>query len=153
MSGRERAAEMINEIVPSDVEFARELLNSNHTDAEILTHLASRGIQPAAAAALLDDLRHGRKPSVWQPPLSGQFRTRGASRRHPRGQAAPDPVPASRHSYHRQSRRNIGIPWWFVLLVLVFVFALGYALFEASRHIPEGTVGPDKHEIPPPPGK
>ena len=55
---------MIHEILESDVAVARELINSNHPDTEIVAVLASRGIEPAKTTRLLDNLHHGRKPTI-----------------------------------------------------------------------------------------
>jgi hypothetical protein len=58
---------MIHEIVSSDVEFARGMMDSGHPDTELLAYLATRGLDPAKAAQLVDDLRHGREPSAQLP--------------------------------------------------------------------------------------
>jgi len=58
---------MTHDILPSDVECAKAMLDSSHSDAEILAFLATRGIEPAKAGGLVDDLRHGRHPSVQLP--------------------------------------------------------------------------------------
>jgi hypothetical protein len=147
--GGNETLDMIHEILPSDVEFARGMLHSSHTDAEILACLAARGIQATQAAALVNDLRHGRQPSAqlpfepartFHPPIAG-------------AQTVPEPRPAPRHHAHRKSHQPKGIPWWFVVLVLIFVLALGYILFETGRTISTDSANPEKQVIPSPPGK
>jgi len=144
------ASDMIHEILQSDVELARGMLDSSHTDAEILSYLASRGIEAAKAAQLVDDLRHGRAPIV-QSPFGPDLSSSGA-RAKPRAAMPEAAAPAQppRHHSHRRRHGGGGIPWWFVLLAVIFLLALGYALFETDTHV---STNADKHDIPPPPGK
>jgi hypothetical protein len=145
---------MIHEILPSDVEFTRGMINSSHTDAEILACLASRGIGPAEAAALVDDLRHGREPSAEMPFRLGQRGPAATGRPQAAARDAPPQSHPERHrSHHRRSHRSSGMPWWFVLLVLVFLLALAYALFLAGSSVSTNAVDTGRHEIPPAPGK
>ena len=148
--GLERS-NMIHEILPSDVEFAREMLHGSHSDAEILTALASRGIEPARATELVEDLRHGRKPSfqVQFGPGSSAHRAKrgpGTATEDPR-QAAGSPKPHSRHRRHKRS----GGAWWFVLLAVIFVWALWYAWFKSGPS--QELIDFDKHRIPDAPTK
>jgi hypothetical protein len=137
---------MIHEILPSDVEFARGMLDSARSDAEILSFLASRGIEPAKAAELLDDLRHGRTPDVPVAFMLGQ--------RHEPADAVRSPLPAAQpHRAHGRKHRHRSFPWWFVLLLGIFLLALGYAFFEAGSGVVGERLDQDKHEIPPPPHK
>ena len=76
---------MIHEIVSSDVDFARGMMGSGHPDAEILAYLASRGLDPAKAAQLVVDLRHGRKPDTQLPLSSVQPVTAWSEPVKPRG--------------------------------------------------------------------
>ena len=151
--GREPSG-MIHEILSSDVEFAKGMLGSSHSDAEILAYLASRGIDPAKAVELLDQLRHGRKPDT--PPA---FVPGGAG--HPAtesGRAAgADAFPASgsrrKHSHGRRRYKQPSMPWWFILLAAIFILALAYAFFEMGSDVSKESVDKVKHELPPPPGK
>jgi hypothetical protein len=144
---------MIHEILPSDVEFAREMLHASHSDAEILTALASRGIEPARAAQLVEDLRHGRKPNS-----QAQFALGSSARRPKRepGTATEDAPPAAGsqqpHSRHRRHNRS-GVSWWFVLLVVIFLWALWYAWFKAGADPSQDLIDFDKHRIPDAPTK
>ena len=123
---------MIHEILPSDVEAARAMLTSNHSDAEILAFLATRGIDPAKAGGLVDDLRHGRHPIAQLPFGPGESRP-GATARAKAGAGDLPPRPDSPQTPpHRRHRRARG-SWWFVVLAIIFLLALAYILFEAWR--------------------
>jgi hypothetical protein len=145
---------MIHEILSSDVEFAQGMLKSSHSDLEIIAYLTSRGIEAAKAAALLDDLRHGRKPSVQLAFLPG---VRSSAATIQPGPAAPDAPPASetprRHSHRTRMHQRQGVPWWFIFLVAIFVLAIGYAFFEMGADESSESASKIKHELPPPPGK
>jgi hypothetical protein len=142
---------MIHEILESDVEVARELINSSRPDTEIVAALAARGIETAKATRLLDDLHHGRKPVVEmlvvpRPSGAGTVGRREASR----GNAAPN----EKHTHGSRSRSSehhrAGIPWWFILLILIFLGAFIYAFLETGNHAASDAVDDSKHELPPP---
>jgi hypothetical protein len=144
---------MIHEILQSDVELARGMVNSCHPDAEILAFLASRGVEPAKATQLLDDLRHGRQPNVQlpfvpRPDDQGALDRVGVTRRE---------APREHHSASRGSRsgkhKRPGISWWLVILILVFLWALGYALFGTGTGGSNELIDRTRHELPPAPGK
>jgi hypothetical protein len=144
---------MIREILTSDVEFAQGMLNASHSDAEILAWLRSRGVEPAKAADLLDDLRHGRKPNVHPAYVLGAGISPTANRPRPAGTDAPPAAESSRRHYHRGMSKRKGLPWWFILLLAIFILALGYALFEMGSDVSSESADTVKHELPPPPGK
>ena len=144
---------MIRELLSSDVEFAQGMLNSSHSDAEILASLTLRGIEPAKAAELLDELRHGRKPSVLLAFLPGVEGSPQAGGPRPGGaDAPPTPEPPHKHA-HRGSHQRNGVSWWFIFLMVLFILALGYAYVEMGSDASKESVGKAKHELPPPPGK
>jgi len=144
---------MIHEILPADVEFAKGMIHASHSDAEILASLAARGIEPTKAAQLLEDLRHGRTPDVHLPyPPDALFRE--AAHRSPaaaRHRAPPVPLPETQP--HRRKHHRVRIPWWFVLLVVLFLVALGFAFFHTGRGVSRDAIQQNKHDLPPPPGK
>ena len=145
---------MIHEILTSDVEIARGMLSSNHSDTETLAYLTSRGIEPVKAANLLDDLRHGREPSaqfayalgVRMSPSAGGPRSDGAD-------ALPTSETPMRHAHRKRTHHRLGVPWWFILLALVFIAALGYAFFEMGAGASSESISNVKHELPRLPGK
>jgi hypothetical protein len=145
---------MIHEILSSDVEFAKGMLDASHSDAEILGYLASRGIDPAKAAELLDDLRHGRKPNT---PMTLVPHAPGPTAAERGGPVGADAFPGSesrrRHSHGRRRYKQPRMPWWVILLAAIFILALAYAFFEAGSEASKESVSKVKHELPPPPGK
>src|ERR1035438_8941236 len=124
---------MIHEIVSSDIEFAQGMMDSGHADAEILAYLASRSLDPAKAAQLVDDLRHGRKPSAQLP-----FELHPEAPRGIEGRATPSDDTHEPHRSHRRHsgsgrHHSAGIPWWFILLVTIALVALGYVLMRSEE--------------------
>ncbi len=139
---------MIHEILLSDVELARSMIGASHSDAEILACLSSRGIESAKASALVDDLRHGRRP-IAQFPFAPAPGTQATGTKSPTAiQDAPAPPPAKRHHSHRGKHRRGVIPRWFIFLVLIFIGALGWALYKAGLAITSNAAEQDKHEVP-----
>jgi hypothetical protein len=141
---------MIHEILTSDIGFAQGMMDSGHPDAEILEYLASRSLDPAKAAQLVDDLRHGRKPKAQLPSellpvgrsvVGGLGTTKGE-------------VQSAQHSHHQRSgsrrHKGSGIPWWFVILFLIAVLAFGYVFLEAGSGVATDGANIQKHELPPP---
>ena len=70
---------MTHDILQSDIALATRLMGDQRPDEEILRALVYRGVDPAKAAKLLDDLHSGRKPEV-RPPLPSEM----TLPRHPR---------------------------------------------------------------------
>jgi hypothetical protein len=142
---------MIHEIVSSDVEFARGMMDSGHPDTELLAYLATRGLDPAKAAQLVDDLRHGRESSAQLPyELRPASPSAIGSRETPRGAAQPAPHPHRKRSGSRKHTLS-AIPWWFVILVGCALLALGYVLVQTGDGLATEGVNKDKHELPPAP--
>jgi hypothetical protein len=154
IQGGQEPSGMIHEILSSDVEFAKGMLDSSHSDAEILGYLASRGIDPAKAVELLDNLRHGRKPNTpmaFVPASTSQPATE--SGRAAGTDALAESESRRRHSHGRRRHRQPHRPWWFILVAAIFILALAYAFFEAGTEASKDSVNKVKHELPPPPGK
>jgi hypothetical protein len=144
---------MIHEILSSDVDFARGMMESGHPDAEILGYLASRGLEPAKATQLVDDLRHGRKPNAQLPfELRPVGQNAVGGRGTAKGEAHPGHHPHLKRSGSRKSTLS-AIPWWFVLLIGIAVLALGYILLESGNNLSMDAINQNKHELPPAPGK
>ena len=153
-SGSQEPSGMIREILSSDVELARRMLNSNHSDAEILACLTSRGVEPVKAANLLDDLNHGREPSAQLAYVLGVRVSPSSSGPQSVGaDALPTSETPRKHAHRSGSHARPGVPWWFILLALIFMVALGYALFEMGPDASSESVSKVKHELSPPPGK
>lgn len=85
---------MTNDILLADIDYARRQMKDSAPDAAIVAGLISRGIEPAKAAQLVDDLRQGRRVT---PALHLVLRSRtrrstrppGASPARPNSAAAP----------------------------------------------------------------
>ena len=58
------AAGMTHDILQTDIDLATRLRDDHRSDEEIILALVHRGVDPAKAAQLVDDLRNGRKPTV-----------------------------------------------------------------------------------------
>ncbi len=145
---------MIREILSSDVELAKGMLEASHSEAEILACLASRGIDSAKAAELLADLRHGRRPDTRLAfDLGGAPPAAIESRHAPGGDGVPASESRRRHSHGRRRYHRQGVPWWFLVLAAIFILALAYAFFEVGSDVSKESVSRVKHELPPPPGK
>jgi hypothetical protein len=145
---------MIHEILSSDVEFAKGMLNSSHSDAEILAYLTLRGLEPAKAAELLDDLRHGRTPNAQSAFLPGVRGSPATNQPRPAAPYAPlVPEAPRKHSHKGRTHQQHGVPWWFILLAVIFILALGYTFFEMGPDDSSDAVSKTKHELPPAPDK
>lgn len=145
---------MIHEILSSDVELAKGMLESSHSDAEILGYLASRGIDPAKAIELLDNLRHGKKPDTPMVFVPGGARHPATeSGRALVADASPAAESRRRHSHSRRRYKQPRMPWWLILLAATFILALAYAFFVGGSDAAKESVDTVKHELPPAPGK
>jgi hypothetical protein len=91
---------MTHDILQSDIILATKLVADQLPDEEIILALVHRGVDPAKAANLLDDLRNGRKPTAQSPlpsemSLSRRSRSRsashGASQNSPTRSPEPEP--------------------------------------------------------------
>ena len=144
---------MIHEILSSDIDFARGMMDSGHPDTEILGYLASRGLEPAKAAQMVDDLRHGRKPNVRLP---AEFLPAGhsaAGRKVTANKEATPVAPAHQKRSGSRKHKRSAIPWWFILLAVIALLALGYVLLESGGNLSTDAINQNKHELPPVPGK
>jgi hypothetical protein len=137
---------MTGDVLPSDVEFARGLLNSSLSDPEILEHLLTRGIDRDKAAQLLDDLRHGRKPQV-----QVHFALGSTGRTQHRR-----PKPSRRNNLAQSGgsmrRRAVGL-WWFILIAVIFCCVIGYAFFRTGANASKNSNDVNQHTTPAAPGK
>jgi hypothetical protein len=132
---------MVHDILPSDVELARGMLDSGHSDAEAVAFLASRGVEPAKALELLDDLRLGRTPNAQI------FSIPGASDHADAAIAGTQPL-VRRHRHHRHKHSRREVPWWFVCLAVIFLLSLIYCLLEWRQSLVVDRQDRDIHAIP-----
>ena len=86
---------MTHEILQTDIEFAKGLIGTNRPDDEVAVALTRRGIEPAAAAQLVDDLRNGRRVQPQMAAPEWISRRRSASRADTGAEQSPPPPLAS----------------------------------------------------------
>ena len=88
---------MTHDILRSDIELATRLREEKRPDEEIIAALVRRGIDPATAAQLIDDLRNGLKPTDLVRRFRSEFglgrRSRARSAERGTGQSQPQPSP------------------------------------------------------------
>lgn len=148
-NGGETSA-MIHEILPSDVELAKGMLDASHSDQEILASLAARGIAPAKAVELVDTLRRGQTPHIPFPPGLPVAR----HRREASPRASHSSPPEKRHVSREHSHRNklkASARWlWVVVVAVIFTVAIGYVLFQIVGVVSHMGVQRDIHELPHP---
>ena len=119
---------MVGDVLDSDVLFAREMLDANHPDAEILAALRRRGVTPEKAAQLLKDLQT--RPHEVRAALSAE----SAFLRTRLEETPGDPAKAN--AVRPRPRRDGAFPWWFLLIALIFLWALGFCLFYDDQPLP-----------------
>gem|GEM_PF-2341647 len=122
-------------------------MKASQSDAEIVAALASRGIEPGRAATLVDDLRHGHTPTFQLPFGPDTAPHHGTSQ--PRASAGPVPQPlrAPQVRSHRRTHKHPPVQWELVLVVLIFIAALGYALFGSGEDASQETIDQTKPDI------
>jgi len=134
---------MIHEVLPSDVEYVKGMLDESHSDGEILASLAARGLEPAKAAELVDTLRHGQTPYIPFPPGLP------VARHHSdvSGRASNSPTQGKRHvsrgNSHWEKPKSIARSFWVVVLAVSFAIAIGYVLLQIARELAHIGVQPD----------
>ena len=93
---------MTHDILQSDIELATRLRDEQRPDEQIISALVHRGIDPAKAAQLVDDLRNRRRPSV-QAQLPAEFslprrsKPRSAAQENQNGQPPRSSPPPPRN--------------------------------------------------------
>ena len=144
---------MIHEILSSDVDFARAELNAERPDAEILAAFTSRGVERAKASQLLDDLQHGQVPVIQLPVVPVPPAVGAVGSRDTAGVGAAHAKRSHGKRSGRSRHRHAAFQWWFIILVVVALVALGYLLLEASKSASKSAIETDKHELPAGAGK
>ncbi|HOC56099.1 MAG TPA: hypothetical protein PKI20_10795 [Verrucomicrobiota bacterium] len=144
---------MIHEILPSDVEFAKGMLDASHSDEEIRTSLAARGIEPAKAAALVDTLRHGQTPHIPFPPGLPVARHHHEASPSASNSPPPEKRHVSREHFHRNKLKASARWLWVVVVAVIFTVAIGYVLLQVVGVVTHMGVQQDIHELPHSPGR
>ena len=132
---------MIHDILQSDIELAKRLLEAGRPDGEVVTVLSKRKLGVDEASRLVADLRQGKR-------VSPSSSLAAALKTAPPSMAAAEPVkarvpgagsparrsarPRSSHSHgHNRKRLNLG---WVVIVVLLCVGAVGGAATYKYRY-------------------
>lgn len=140
---------MTSEILLADLVYARRLLEDGLSDPQVLTSLIARGVNPLQAAELLTDLHHNREPKVAAHYQVGTSPPGPAPKPGPAARAEDGPVPTSRS----RRRRPSGVPWWALIIIVVFLWALWYAWLKTGVESSREFMNHDKHAIPSHPSK
>jgi hypothetical protein len=137
---------MVHDVLQSDIEFARALMQSNQADTEVVSALCRRGVEPAKASRLVEDLRNNVPVTGTLPPLPGFRSERRRSR--PAEPKRSEPVAETHTSERRSHHRRSSIPWWFLIIAAISIWAIGYCLWHDDKN----TADYEKHAIPAKPG-
>jgi hypothetical protein len=134
---------MTHAVVQSDIDFAQRLLEAGCENDAMIAALGSRGLEPKAAAQLLDDLRLGRHITPQAPAAPSSIRrAAGHSKgnRHRRSTLRPDTIliPGARlpnHHYHAPSLKRSAkrfFRWTAAVLATIGISAsFGYVSYTA----------------------
>jgi hypothetical protein len=128
---------MTPNILPTDIELASKLVASGRPPGDIVAALVSRGIDPATAAQVADNLLHGRRvePQIPAALEISPRRRRRSSEAGPQGgqpaptASAPQPSASSRNRPRNRpgaKRFELTIAQW--LLAIAAVCAVGVAI-------------------------
>lgn len=131
---------MTNDILQSDIDLARRLLDASRPCEEIVAALGYRGINGPRAAQLVADLQAGKvvepdKPITINLPLNPTSETRPSEQQQSR-KAAPAELPEARHPSSRsRPRKKIGLPWFILLaLAAATVSVAAFVLLTRKTH-------------------
>ena len=138
---------MFHEVLETDVQFARALMQSHQGDKEIISALRLRGVEAQKAAQLVNDLRHN-------VPVKGLAFLPEARRAEQRLVSTPQGVKetatATPAEERRPRQRRKPISGWGLvigLVIIIFLWALGYCLL----HDENNPIDMEKHDLPTPP--
>jgi hypothetical protein len=131
------ATGMTHDVLRSDIEIATRLRTAERPDHEIIAALVQRGVDPAGAAQLVDDLRNGRQASAKTPAppeLLLPRRTRLKNSESRMGSSDPQAVrganPRSKQPMrptHHHGKKN-EISWHIPAMLVAFVVVVGCIL-------------------------
>jgi hypothetical protein len=144
--GSSCVAGMTHDILQTDIELAKELIESNRPDAEVALALTRRGLDSAVAGRLVEDLRNGRRV---QPQMAVEWvtRRRSGSRSsgeagHDRPSAQPSPSRSTSEKRSNQRRPSRGarkkakenaIVWVVAVILACLVVVTAIVIFKHSQ--------------------
>jgi len=128
-------------ILQSDIEAARKMIAERRSEADVLTMLVQRRIDPAKAEQLVRDLVQG-LPVRPDMQANQEARYKGGSNHHQPSSETDETQPAPkrqhRHSGHSHSKK--GISWLIPLLVVLIGAAVYFGVIRSSK--PAGNLVP-----------
>jgi len=137
---------MTHDILRTDIKLATRLMDEKRPDNEIIAALVTRGIEPATAAQLVDDLRNGKKVDAQSTlPMEFGLARRSRSKNGSQGSRQDQPSRSSQDESRREPPRHAtvrgqeksAVPWRtpaiFVALVVVVVVVGGILVFQRYR--------------------
>lgn len=125
------AAGMTKDLLQSDLEFAKRLINTHRADGEIVTALSHRGVEPGKAAELVRDLRSGKIAEINTVPA----RQVAAAKRAETDGIEPEPArwpPASQP--RPPSPKSFGVRWLFAGLILCLAASVVVPSWNHAYH-------------------
>jgi hypothetical protein len=138
---------MTPNILPTDIDLASKLAASGRPPGDIVSALVSRGVDPATAAQVADDLLHGRRVEPQIPPaleISPRRRRRSGEASPPEGQPAPSNFAPQPSAPSRNRPRNrpgpkrfeLSIAQWLLAIAALGAVgvAIGLLVVDARRH-------------------
>jgi hypothetical protein len=132
---------MTHDILQSDIELAMRLRAGHLPEGEIIQTLVQRGIDPAKAAQLLEDLSQGRPVNATVP---SEFNPRRRSRSQRPRSEQPEPAPTAAveapttrgghgHSSSRHTKKPPALRQVLIPLICLAVVAVGVGLYLRYR--------------------
>ncbi|MGO8928748.1 MAG: hypothetical protein ACLQU3_17920 [Limisphaerales bacterium] len=134
---------MTHDVLRTDIELATRLRAAERPDDEIIAALVQRGVDPAGAARLVDDLRDGRK-AIAQSPVPPEFllprRIRTKSGDRGTGPSQPQPAQGAnlrrKHSVRsaRHHRKRPAAAWRIPAIIVALGVVAGGILIAHRYH-------------------
>jgi hypothetical protein len=123
---------MTPHLLPLDIVLAEKLIKAGCPDSEIIAVLAGRGIPPAGAAQLVNDLRAGKAVTCSLLPTPGRKPNQDASiaRRKERSPVPPAP----------EGKQRAPAVWLIVMLFVCLGLVAGSMIFSSYRESAETDV-------------
>jgi hypothetical protein len=131
---------MTHDILQSDIDLARKLLDSGRPVTEIVAALAHRGIDSSRAAQLVADLQSA-KPVVPDKPIEIRLRPKPAEiTGSDPGRSRRTELPAQRTDRSQSRRKADGFPWFTIIaLTSAALCVAAFVLISRKSHKSDST--------------
>lgn len=141
---------MTNDILQSDIDLARRLLDAGRPASEVVAALGHRGIESPRATQLVADLQAGKRVEPDQPiKISLPSKTSNptiSSGPEPLRQPSPGDSPGDRPQYVQSRKQSRGGFPWFTIIALASVAVCITAFVTLSRKSHKTGIDPAKSE-------